>query len=128
MVYAGFSQGAMLAAPYLVENAARFPVAAIAEGGYDYLADAKFARDYHAAGGRRIMILCGTGPCFTTAQRAKAVLEKAGLGVIVAGDPLSGHNLNTRMQNALRREWHNLVTDLPGWNSFAQHRWPPTEP
>ncbi|MGC4069507.1 MAG: hypothetical protein QM784_33605 [Polyangiaceae bacterium] len=127
MIYAGFSQGAILAAPFLVENAARFPVAAIAEGGYDYIADPKFAHDYRAAGGTRIMLLCGTGPCFTTARRAQTVLEKAGLVVIVAGDHLSGHNLNERMQNALRKEWSNLVEGLPGWASFEQHRWPAPE-
>jgi predicted esterase len=124
MIYAGFSQGAILAAPFLVENARRFPVAALAEGGYEYLTDAKFAHDYRAAGGQRILILCGTSPCFTTANHARPVLEKAGLAVVVTGDSQSGHNLNQGMQDALRREWKNLIAGLPGWDSFEKQRWP----
>jgi len=123
MVYAGFSQGAELAGQFLILNAQRFPVAALAEGGYSYLNDAKFSHAYRQAGGQRVMLVCGTPHCFVSANHAKTVLETAGLTAIVCGDPLSGHNLNGRMQNAIRRNWAQLVEGISGWETFDEHRW-----
>lgn len=122
LIYAGFSQGATLAGNYLIQNAQRFPVAALAEGGYNFLVDSEFARKYRSAGGRRILILCGTAPCMVTAKRAQVVCEQAGLGVFVAGDPTAGHNLNAPMQQALKHEWARLVEGIPGWESYLEHR------
>jgi predicted esterase len=126
MIYAGFSQGTTLVGKYLVDNADRFPIAVLAEGGYDYLTDGSFARKYRAAGGQRVLLLCGTPSCQVTYGRAQRGLEREGLNVEYAGDPRSGHNLNPRMQNALRGVWPKLVAGLGGWQSFADHRWPAT--
>jgi len=123
MIYAGFSQGAMLADKFLVEHAAQFPVAVLAEGGYEFLKGAAFARKYHDAGGRRLMILCGTAGCMATAKRAKVTAEREGLEVIVSGDPTAGHNLNKPMQDAIQRDWQKLVAGLAGWASYSAHRW-----
>ena len=122
-IYAGFSQGATLASDFLIKNGARFPVAVIAEGGYDYLANSVFAHRYHAAGGRRILILCGTPGCFVNAKRAKSIAEREGLDAIVTGDPKAGHNLNGLMQQALQRDWYRLVAGIEGWESYPNHRW-----
>jgi predicted esterase len=123
MIYAGFSQGAILANDFLVKNAAKFPIAVLAEGGYGYLATSAFAHRYHAAGGRRLLVLCGTPGCFVNAKRAQSIAEREGLEVIVTGDPKAGHNLNGLMQQALQRDWHRLVAGIEGWESYAQHRW-----
>lgn len=123
MIYAGFSQGATLAAPFLIDNARRFPVVVLAEGGYGYMGDPGFAKAFRAAGGKRVMLLCGTASCLATAQRAKGVMERAELEVIVSGDPNAGHNLNTAMQNALRRDWSRLVAGYAGWQTYPAHRW-----
>jgi predicted esterase len=125
MIYAAFSQGAILARPYLIANAKRFPVIALAEGGYDYLGDSEFARQAHDAGVRRVLLLCGTPGCATTMKRAARVLERAQLEVLVGGDVASGHNLNTPMQNALRSTFAAVTAGLPNWDGFASHRWPP---
>lgn len=122
MIYAAFSQGAIMARPYLVANARRFPIIALAEGGYDYLRDPEFARQYYAAGGRRVLLLCGTAQCRTSMSRAQSVLARAHLEVLVGGDLTSGHNLNAPMQFALRRIFPEFVAEVPEWKGFATDR------
>jgi predicted esterase len=114
-VYAGFSQGAILAAPLLLESATQFTSAVFAEGGYASLQNAAFARNYYQNGGRTVLIACGTRACFSRAGRARAVLEHAGLRVSVGGDAGAGHNLNERMQAALRDAFSELLRDDPRW-------------
>lgn len=113
LVYAGFSQGATLAEPFLRRHAARFPIAILAEGGYQTVQSPAFAQSYRAAGGRRVVLVCGTPSCFLSAPRAKRVLERAGLEVLVVGDPKAGHNLNQEMQRALQASWPQIVAPIP---------------
>lgn len=108
-VYAGFSQGASLAEPILRARARQFPIAILAEGGYDTARSPDFARAYRANGGRRVVLVCGSRGCFSSAARAKPVLEQAGLEVQIVGDERAGHNLNQRMQVALQRAWPAMV-------------------
>jgi predicted esterase len=105
MLYAGFSQGAYLARPILLEDPRRFPNAVFAEGGYDTLDDPEFARAFARGGGHRIAIICGGPACFARAERAKKILEQNGLEVVIGGDASAGHNLNGRMQNSIRKVW-----------------------
>jgi predicted esterase len=111
-VYAGFSQGATLAEPLLRKRAARFPVAVLAEGGYQTAGSAAFAAAYRAGGGQRVVLVCGTPGCFRSAAGSKKVLEGAGLEVLVVGDPKAGHNLNQEMQRALQAAWPQIVAPL----------------
>jgi predicted esterase len=114
LIFAGFSQGATLAEPFLRQNAARFPIAILAEGGYETARSPAFAKAFHEAGGRRVALVCGTQPCFRSAAHAKPVLERAGLETLVIGDAKAGHNLNLQMQNALQSAWPDIVAPLPG--------------
>jgi len=93
-------------------RAAEFPIAILAEGGYALAQSASFASAYHAAGGRRVVLVCGSRSCFLSAARAKPVLERAALQVLVVGDELAGHNLNERMQVALQRAWPEISAPL----------------
>jgi predicted esterase len=113
MIYAGFSQGATLAEPLLREQAARFPIAILAEGGYQLSNSRSFARAYREAGGRRLVLVCGTPACFRSARSALKVLQGAGLETLVVGDEKAGHNLNQRMQNALQAAWPKISAPLP---------------
>jgi predicted esterase len=113
-IFAGFSQGATLAEPFLRQNAARFPIAILAEGGYDTARSPAFARAFQEAGGRRIALVCGSQACFRSAARSKPVLERAGLEVLVIGDAKAGHNLNERMQRSLQSAWPDISAPLPG--------------
>src|SRR5258706_338011 len=102
MIFAGFSQGASFAEPFLRRNAARFPIVILAEGGYQAAHSFAFAKAFRAAGGRRIVLACGTPACFRSANSSKKLLERAGLEVLIVGDAKAGHNLNERMQQALQ--------------------------
>lgn len=112
MIFAGFSQGATFAEPFLRANAARFPIVILAEGGYATAQSAKFARAFHEAGGRRVVLVCGTPGCFASGRSAQKLLERAGLQVLVVGDPKAGHNLNERMQKALQAAWPEIAAPL----------------
>lgn len=113
LVFAGFSQGATFAEPFLRKHAARFPIAILAEGGYRTAQSPSFAKAYRAAGGRRVVLVCGSPSCFTSARGAKRVIEGAGLQVLIVGDPKAGHNLNQQMQQALQASWSDIVAPLP---------------
>jgi predicted esterase len=112
MIYAGFSQGATLAEPLLLQHAARFPIAILAEGGYQTARSASFARAFRDKGGRRVVLVCGTPACFQHARAARKGLERAGLQVLVVGDEKAGHNLNERMQKALQNAWTEISAPL----------------
>jgi predicted esterase len=111
-IYAGFSQGATLSEPILRAHAAQFPIAILAEGGYAISQNASFARAYREAGGRRVVLVCGSPSCFASAARARPILERAGLLVLIVGDPVAGHNLNERMQVSLRKAWPEISAPL----------------
>ena len=108
MIFAGFSQGATFAEPFLRQNAARFTIAILAEGGYATARSPSFAKAFRAGGGRRIVLVCGTPHCFTAAVGAKPVLERAGIEALVVGDDKAGHNLNESMQRALQAAWPEI--------------------
>ena len=112
MIFAGFSQGATFAEPFLRAHAARFPIVILAEGGYATAQSAAFARAFREAGGRRVVLVCGTPSCFVSARTAQKVLERAGLQALVVGDSKAGHNLNERMQKALQAAWPEIAAPL----------------
>ncbi|WP_394830448.1 alpha/beta hydrolase [Pendulispora rubella] len=120
VTYAGFSQGATAAAPFLVRRASEFPTILLAEGAYASTASPDFARRLARGGVQRVVLVCGTGHCFENARRARPVLERAGLTVFVGGDASSGHNLNLPMQRALRRSWKPWFDGVPGWSQFPE--------
>jgi predicted esterase len=111
-IFAGFSQGATYAEPLLREHARLFPIALFAEGGYRTISSPSFAAAYRASGGRRVVIVCGTPSCFTSARAASKVLERAELETLVVGDERAGHNLNERMQRALQGAWPRITAPL----------------
>lgn len=112
LIFAGFSQGATYAEPVLRRRAALFPIAILAEGGYQTARSPSFAAAYRAGGGRRVVLVCGTPGCFANARAARPVLERASLEVLIAGDPHAGHNLNGQMQKALQAAWADITAPL----------------
>lgn len=117
-LYVGFSQGATLAGPVLLEQHDRFQVVALAEGGYELLHNPAFLQRLKAQGTSRLMIVCGSPACFRSAEGARSGLTRSGLDWFTAGDPLSGHNLNQRMQVALRAAWPRFTAGLPNWSGY----------
>jgi len=121
LVYVGFSQGATLARDALLGEQGQFPVVALAEGGNDLMRDARFLSRLRERGTSRLLVVCGSPACFATARAVAPRLERAGIEALTAGDPLSGHNLNQRMQVALLAAWPSVVRGLPNWRGFEAH-------
>jgi hypothetical protein len=77
MLYTGFSLGAILGVRVIASDPARFPRAVLIEGGEDkWTPDlaAKFVR----GGGQRVLFACGLRSRVAGAERAAAILERAG--------------------------------------------------
>jgi predicted esterase len=120
-LYVGFSQGATMAGPTLLAKKDRFPVVALAEGGYNLIRDTSFLQRLKANGTSRLLIVCGSPACFQTANSVRPSFARIALDLQIAGDPLSGHNLNQRMQAAVHPAWPSLVAGLPNWQSFPKY-------
>jgi hypothetical protein len=115
MVYAGFSAGVIYGAGMLRDEGARFPFLMLSEGGYDELADASFAARFRRSGGQRVLLGCSTGGCAPKLERARTLLERAGVPARLNNAGNVGHNLDSRVVTSLRRDWPWLVDSAPGW-------------
>jgi len=119
-LYVGFSQGATLAGPTLLDPAQSFPFLALAEGGYGLLQDRAFLTKLKARGVESVLLACGTPGCFATMRAAEPRLSAAGIQALIGGDPASGHNLNGEMQAGLQKVWPAFVAGLPNWRGYKK--------
>ena len=69
-LYVGFSQGATLAGPTLLDPEQSFPFVALAEGGYGLLRDRAFLGKLKARGVESVLLACGTPACFASMRAA----------------------------------------------------------
>jgi len=119
-LYVGFSQGATLAGPTLLDPTQSFPFIALAEGGYNLARDRAFLGKLKARGVTSVLLACGTPACFATMRGAAEGLNALGLQALIAGDATAGHNLNREMQAGLQKVWPDFVAGLPNWRGFAK--------
>ena len=119
-LYVGFSQGATLAGPTLLDPTQSFPFIALAEGGYGLLRDRNFLGKLKARGVESILLACGTPGCFTTMRAAEPLLSAVGIQALIGGDPKSGHNLNGEMQAGLQKVWPDFIAGLPNWRGYKK--------
>ena len=117
-LYVGFSQGATLAGPTLLDASQSFPFIALAEGGYGLVRDRVFLAKLKARGVESVLLACGTPACFSSMRAAEANLTSAGIQALIGGDPTSGHNLNREMQAGLQKVWPEFVAGLPNWRGY----------
>jgi hypothetical protein len=109
VVYAAFSQGATMAAPFLVRHAKQFPRAVFTEGGHHAFEPAGLAPAYAKAGGERILFTCSQGGCAGYFEQSRAALERAGVGAMPPPVRESVHE-------AL--PW--VVEGVSGWEGYAE--------
>jgi len=119
-LYAGFSQGATLSSPTLLDPAQPFPFIVLAEGGYGLVQDRAFLGKLRARGVESVLLACGTPHCFATMRAAEPHLSAAGIPALIGGDPKSGHNLNGEMQAGLQKVWPDFIAGLPNWRGFKK--------
>lgn len=96
VLYAGFSQGAILGAPLIISQPARFPRALLVEGGHGAW-DPSSARAYARGGGQRVLFACGRASCTQSARAAAAHLARAGVQVKVVAAEGEGHTYDGRV-------------------------------
>jgi hypothetical protein len=82
MLYTGFSLGAILGVSVIARDPARFPRAVLIEGGEDKWT-AALAEKYARGGGKRVLFACGLRFRVPAAEKAAAMLEKAGVSARV---------------------------------------------
>ena len=119
-LYVGFSQGATLAGPTLLDATQSFPFIALAEGGYGLVQNRAFLAKLKARGVESVLLACGTPTCFSTMREAERNLTAAGIQALIGGDPTSGHNLNGYMQAGLQKVWPDFVRGLPNWRGYSK--------
>lgn len=90
VLYAGFSQGAILGAPLAIAHPALYPRLLLVEGGHGAWSP-QSARAFRAGGGQRVLFACGRASCQQSARAAAAHLERAGVPVRVVLAPDQGH-------------------------------------
>lgn len=103
-IYAGYSQGATMGALMILKHGAEFPRLALIEGGFDVWSIGR-AKAYRAAGGRRVLIACGTGHCRKHADASARWLTASGVEArsehVAGGGHAYWGRVAERVQNAL---------------------------
>lgn len=100
VLYIGFSQGAILGAPLLIQAPARFPRAILVEGGHGAW-NPSTARTFARGGGQRILFACGRASCQASARAAAAHLTAAGVEARVVYAPDQGHTYDGRVKEQI---------------------------
>jgi predicted esterase len=114
MLYAGFSQGAIMGVAIMTRHPSRYPRAVLVEGGagrWTRDALATFAR----GGGERVLFGCGQAGCRAEATQASSAFEHAGLSARVVYAKGLGH----RYDDAVAVE----VASSFGWVVEGDARW-----
>lgn len=88
-LYAGFSQGATMGAPILAEHAAAFPYAVLIEGFAPW--NVPGGRKFLKAGGRRVLLACGSKECASVGKTSERWLSAASVPARLEYAPGAGH-------------------------------------
>lgn len=113
-VYAGFSQGAIMAVGMIPAFGAELPHLVLIEGGFEYWS-VPHARKYAKAGGKRVLIACGTDGCARKARKAAEWLRQAGLEAQVAYAPGAGHTSGGAVMEEVSAALPWVVADSDAW-------------
>jgi predicted esterase len=111
-VYAGFSQGAIMGAIMIVDQARAFPWLALIEGGFQYW-NIPRARRFKRNGGRRVLFVCGTAWCANGARQTAAWLRGAGVQVRLEHAPFAGHTPGGAVEERTRAALPWLLNEEP---------------
>jgi hypothetical protein len=115
IVFIGFSLGAIYGAPIVQKAPARYPRGVFVEGGHGAWTVAS-AKKYAAAGGLRLFLACGQGPCLDKAKRTAPLLTRAGLPTQSGGSAKAGHTYDGAVSDSVRAAWPWLVEGDSRWS------------
>jgi len=108
VVYAGFSQGAIMGAPIISRNPSLFTRAVLIEGGYDRMSPA-VVRSFAKGGGERVLFACGQGLCERLANESARALGKLGVEAQVVHGVGEGHSYFGKVADEVRRSFDWVV-------------------
>lgn len=108
VVYAGFSQGAIMGAPILSRNPALFSRAVLIEGGYDRFLPA-LVKLFAKGGGERVLFACGQALCERLAGESAKALGKSGVEARVVHGAGEGHSYFGKVADEVRRSFDWVV-------------------
>ncbi len=114
LVYAGFSQGAIMGALVVGDKPIDVDAALLIEGGAGEWNVAR-ARRYRRHGGERVLFVCGSPGCPGLARRAKRTLELGGVTARVDYFPDAGHSYGGSIESALPGALDWLVAGDARW-------------
>ena len=112
IVMTGFSLGAILARPIVMEDPARFPRVVFTEGGSDGWSFKRFKN----GGGSRVVFACAQAGCVPKCRGLAKRAERAGVEVRVADGGSIGHTYDGPVARAIQAEWSWLVEADPNWH------------
>jgi predicted esterase len=113
-VYLGWSLGALTANAMIGRHPERFPRIVLAEGTTPWTAAT--ARAVAAAGGKRVLYMCGQPGCVAASNEAATVLERAGIATKVVYAKGGGHAIQGAVAEQLRAAFPWITEDDPRWN------------
>jgi predicted esterase len=116
VAYAGYSQGATMGALMIVAHGDRFPRLLLIEGGGKDWTLAR-ARQFRAAGGGKVLFVCGTTSCRTHAKGSASLLDAAGVATSVVSDVRAGHTYEGPVLDLLAKSIDEFLSDDPRWSS-----------
>jgi hypothetical protein len=119
VVYAAFSQGATMAAPFLVRHAKQFPRAVLTEGGHHAFEPAGLATAYAKAGGERVLFTCSQGGCAQFFELSRGALERANVAAKIAFSGAHGHSMPPPVRESVHDALPWVVEGLAGWEGYA---------
>ena len=120
VVYAAFSQGATMAAPFLVRHAKQFPRAVLTEGGHHAFEPAGLAAAYAKAGGERVLFTCSQGGgCAGYFETSRAALANAHVEARVVFSGAHGHSMPPPVRESVHDALPWVVAGLAGWQDYA---------
>jgi predicted esterase len=108
VVYAGFSQGAIMGAPIISRNPSLFTRAVLIEGGYDKMSPG-VVRSFAKGGGERVLFACGQGLCERLAGESAKALGKLGVEARVVHGAGEGHSYFGKVADEVRRSFDWVV-------------------
>lgn len=108
-VYAGYSQGASMGSAIIARHAAALPYVVLIEGFEPW--NIPRARAFARAGGRRILFVCGTSKCDSTARESARWIGQVGLDVRVEYAMGAGHTAGGEVMGRVAEAFGWLVRD-----------------
>ena len=114
VVYAGYSQGAIMGALVARQDGATLTRLILIEGGALEW-DVPTARAFHRAGGKRVLLVCGHGGCARAGRRAAQWLVASGAAARVEHVAGAGHTWGGPVAERLRDTFEWVIEGDARW-------------